>query len=223
MRFGSEKRAIVFYCALAAAGIFLTIGGNARGDIIRVDMNGEVISVVDPMGLLGGQISVYDEMTGFYRFDTSTPDSEPLNSNQGDYQQTTAGCGISLNINGMLFASVTENMDVLIRVINDTDSKDSYLLNSTVNLPVAGDVTISSIRWQLEDGTGTALSSDALVAATPWQWGSNVLEITFRGAGGGGRIEAFISYTEVVPEPASALMFSAGALFIGLRRKRWSS
>ena len=99
----------------------------------------------------------------------------------------------------------------MIKVINDTDSKDNYLLSSTSNLLTNG-LTVNSIRWQLEDGTGTVLSSDALVAATQWQWSSNVLEITFRGAGGAGR-------TEIVPEPASALMFSVGALFIGLRRK----
>jgi hypothetical protein len=221
MQFGSEKKALVFYCALAAISIFLTVGSNARGDIIRVDLHGEVTSVVDPAGLLGGQINVYDEITGFYRFDTSTLDTNPLIT-EGDYQQASAGCGISLNINGMLFASVTENMDFLIRVINDTDSEDGYFMSSTLNVPTNG-LMVNSIRWQLEDGTGTALSSDALVAVTPWQWGGNILEITFRGVGGGGRIEAFITDTEIVPEPASALMFSVGALFIGLRRKRLSS
>ena len=118
----------------------------------------------------------------------------------------------------MLFASDSENTDFLIKVINDTDSKDNYLLSSTSNLLTNG-LTVNSIRWQLEDGTGTVLSSDALVAATQWQWSSNVLEITFRGAGGAGRIGAIISDTEIVPEPASVLMFSAGALFISLRRK----
>jgi hypothetical protein len=120
----------------------------------------------------------------------------------------------------MLFASNTQNMDFLIKVINDTDSKDSYLLSSTSNLPTGGGLEISSIRWQLEDGTGTVLSSDALVGATPGQWGSNVLEITFRGAGGGGRIVAFITDTEIVPEPMTILLFMAGLPFFFRREKR---
>lgn len=193
-----------------------------RGDIVRVDLYGEVNSVIDPAGLLGGQVSVLDAVTGFYRFDTSTPDSKPLNSNEGEYQQTTPGCGISLNINGMLFTSNPnpQNMNFLIKVINDTDSNDRYLVSSTVNLPTAGGLEVSFIRWQLEDGTRTALSSDALVAATQGQWGSNVLEITFRGGGGGGRIVADISYAEIVPEPATVLMISFGFLFIGRRRSK---
>jgi hypothetical protein len=222
MQAGSEKKAIVFYCALAAVGIFLTIGGNARGDIVRVNLNGEVTSVVDPAGLLGGQVSVLDAVTGFYRFDTSTPDGKPLNSNEGEYQQTTQGCGISLNINVMSFTSNPnpENMNFLIKVINDTDSNDSYMLSSTSNLPTDGGLAVSSIHWQLDDSTCTALSSDALVAATPGQWGYNILDITFRGAGGGGRIEAIITYTESVPEPASVLTITFGILFIGGRRSK---
>jgi hypothetical protein len=278
MQSGSEKKAIVFYCApaelqrssdsvqrsadpsspigYAEAGsgpvfayqlrrgrqrtvisgrsavtsvfwlLFLIIGllffaNNARGDIVRVNLNGEVTSVVDPAGLLGGQVNVIDAVTGFYRFDTSTPDSKPLNSNEGEYQQTP-GCGISLDIGGMLFASNPnpQSMNFLIKVINDTDSNDSYLLSSTVNLPIAGGLAVSSIHWQLEDKTCSALCSDALVAATPGQWDYNVLDITFRGAGGAGRIEAIITYTESVPEPASVLTITLGILFIGGRRSK---
>jgi len=221
MQSGSEKKAVVFYCALAA-GILLSMGGYARGDIAKVDLYGEVTSIVDQAGLLGGQDNVGNEITGWYRFDTSTPDSNPLTT-EGDYQQTTPLCGISLNINGMLFASQPQNMNFLIKVINDTSSKDSYLLSSTFNLPAAGDLEVSSIRWQLDDSTSSALSSDALVPVTPWQWGSSVLDITCRGAGGVARIEAIIPYTEVVPEPASALMISLGFLLIGRRRSKKSN
>jgi hypothetical protein len=216
MQSGSEKKAFVFYCALAA-GIMLSMAGFAHGDIVRVDLYGEVTSVVDPAGLLGGQVNILDAITGFYRFDTSALDTNPLIT-EGEYQQTTPGCGISLNINGMLFASEPQNMNILIKVINDTDSKDSYLFSSTLNLPAVGGLEVSPIRWQLEDRACTALSSDALVAVTPGQWESNFLEITFRGAGSGGRIKADIYYTEVVPEPASVLIISLGFLFIGGRR-----
>jgi len=247
MQSGSEKKTVVFYCALAATRrtddrgrmmenrpvlfvfcllssvfCFLFFAGNARGDIVKVDLYGEVTSIVDQAGLLGGQVNVGNEITGWYRFDTSTPDSKPLTT-EGDYQQTTPLCGISLNINGMLFASQPTNMDFLIKVINDTSSKDSYLLSSTSNLPTAGGLEVSSIHWQLDDSTCSALSSDALVAAIPQQWESNVLDITCRGAGGAARIKAIIPYTEVVPEPASALMISLGFLLIGRRRSKKSN
>jgi hypothetical protein len=224
MPFGSYKRVLIPPSVWVAGLIVLLAGGVAHGALVTIGITGNVTFVADPAGVLDGQINAGYIITGSYMYDSSTTDTNP-SSAIGDYQFNTSPFGISLNIGGLLFASNPADVDFLIKVSNDYNSKDSFLLSSANNLPlpIGGGVTVAPIRWQLEDDTGTALNNDALPLTAPMleDWQSvNALSITCRSSAGGARIEGTITDAYLIPEPASAVVLSLGSLFIGLRRKR---
>ncbi|MGA2172657.1 MAG: PEP-CTERM sorting domain-containing protein [Sedimentisphaerales bacterium] len=221
MLFDSKQKALVLYCACISAGIVLSAGGVARGDIIQIEITGQVTSVDDRAGALAGKIKSGNTITGWYIYDSGTPDSNPL-STEGDYEHNVEPFGITLNIGGFLFASNPQDTDFLITVTNDYSSKDSYQLSSTNNLPLPSGVEVSQIWWQLNDYTATALDNDAIPLGAPvlTDWQRNNLSITC-GSNGTTRIGATITDAWlVVPEPASALIITLGIALMASRRNR---
>jgi hypothetical protein len=223
MQSGSEKKAIVFYCALAA-GILLSVGGYARGDIVTMGISGYVSSIGGQQGALPEAVNLYDVISGYYIYETTAIDTNP-SLTEGDYDYRSSPFGISLNLNGMIFASNPQNVDFQIVINNDYKGTDSYILNSNNNLPLSNGTTVTQCRWELNDNTASALSNDLLISPdSVWgNWQNNILTITCRGAGVGVRIEANITdakVTEIVPEPASVLMILSGFLFIGRRKSK---
>jgi hypothetical protein len=220
MPFDSKKKALVLYCACMVGGIVLSAGGAARGDTAKIEIIGQVTYVDDRAGVLAGQINSGDAITGWYKYDSGTPDSNPL-ATEGDYEHHVQPFGVTLNIGGLLFASDPQNVDFLIKVINDYGSMDSYLLSSANNLPLPGGIEVPQIWWQLNDYTATALDNDAipLTAPVPADWQGNNLRINC-GSGGASRIGVTITDAWLVPEPTSALTMALGATIISLRRRK---
>jgi len=221
MFFYSEKKTLVLRCASVVVAIILSTSGAGWGAAVNIEITGWVTHIYDDAGVLEGQINVDDIVTGWYRYDSSTPDTNPSIA-IGDYKYNTPPFGVSLNIGGLLFASDPQNLDFLIQVRNDYNSEDIYLLSSTNNLPILNDVTVAPIRWLLEDDTCTALNSDALPLTAPtWAgWCSgNTLSITCRSGSQAARIEGTMTDAQLVPEPASAFIMAFGATIIGLRRR----
>ena len=219
MLFDSEKKALVLYCACIAIGIVLSAGA-ARGNIVQIEITGLVTSVDDRAGVLAGKIKSGNSITGWYIYDSGTPDSNPL-STEGDYEHYVEPFGITLNIGKLTFESNPENTDFLIQVTNDYSSKDSYLLNSTNNLPLPSGAAVSQISWQLNDYTATALDNDAILPGAPVMadWQRSNLSIIC-GSSGTTRIAATITDAwRVVPEPASATLIAFGSVIFALRRK----
>jgi hypothetical protein len=221
MSFDSKKKTLVLYCACIAVGIVLSAGGAARGNIVQIEITGQVTSVDDRAGALAGKIKSGNTITGWYMYDSGTPDSNPL-STEGDYEHYVEPFGITLNISGFLFASNPGDVDFLIQVTNDSSSKDSYVLNSTNNLPLSSGAAVSQISWQLNDYTTTALDNDTIPLGAPVlaDWQRNNISIIC-GSSGTTRIGATITDAWlVVPEPASALIITLGIALIASRRRR---
>jgi hypothetical protein len=226
MQSGSEKKAVVFYCALAAlqrsafsirrsvvpdhcavsavfcllSSIFglLFFAGYAQGDIVTIGLSGYVSNVIGEQGLLPEAISFNESITGSYTYGTTAFDINP-SPWEGDYQFGGAPFGITLNIGGMLFASKPQDADFLIETSNDYNGKDSYIISSNNNFSLSNGTLVTPIRWLLEDNTASALSDDSLISPDSvwWYWQNRLLTITCRGAGGVVRIEADITEAEV--------------------------
>ena len=111
--------------------------------------------------VLGGQIEANDIFVGSYIYDPFLPDSNPL-AGVCDYEHSSSPYGITLNINGLVFASNPQDVHFLIEVNNDYGSTDHYMISSTSNLPMGG-VEVSQILWQLIDYDASVLTSDALI------------------------------------------------------------
>jgi hypothetical protein len=89
-----------------------------------------------------------------------------------------------------------------------------YWLASYNNASLDNGALVDSIWWQLNDDTGSALSSDALPTTFPFlgDWQANVLGIE-----GDRRYGIKAHVTSAIPEPCTVLLFGVGTLFL---RKR---
>ena len=189
----------------------------AQAVLITIEIEAVVDRVDDPHGYLEGKIIVGDIITGSYMYESTTPDTNPLQKG-GRYEHTTAPHGIFLSVGGFVFETNPGNVDFLIEIENDHPPDDNYLVRSHNNLPLSNGTLIGGISWLLEDNTGNALSSDALPLTAPVldDWGFNRLTVN-----GGTRAIPFGimgHVTSAIPEPASVLLFALGGFLLRKRR-----
>ncbi len=214
------------------AVIFVVLGlaaGNLRAAIIEIGITAEIAEIDDPYGLLNGQLDVGDGITGSYVYDSDTLDSS-AEPDYGEYLYTSQPYGILLTGGGFVFQFDPDNVDLWIGIGNGyIGGDDTYSIRSYNNLPLYDDVSVGIIGWQLNDPSGTALSSDALLATAP------VLEDWYSAEGlridGGipdeyGKfIESFlirapVTSVEVIPEPGTVMLLGLGGLVLLRIRSR---
>ncbi len=166
---------VVNLVALLASSM-LVVGATMEADAepISIAITAEVAYVDDPGGFLGGAITVGDVITGTYRYESTTPDTNPLPT-VGDYWHTSAPFGITLIAGGLVFRTDPNDVSFIVEIVNDYLGRDNYLLRSYSNV---FDISVPSetsnhISWQLDDPTQTALSTEALPTVPPvladWQ------------------------------------------------------
>jgi len=192
----------------------------AQAEPITIAIEAEVDSVEDVGGYLEGKIKPGDIITGAYTYDSSTPDSSPLDPIVGHYYHYASPAGISLSVGGFTFATNPSNVDFSLGVTNNGSSADVYYLFSANNLRLSNGFSINDILWQLNDSTAHALSSDALPLTAPLLdlWDSNYLLIQ-----GGPRSSQFDiqgHVTSAIPEPGTVMLLTLGGLIVRRRTKR---
>jgi len=208
------KNTIISVMAIVAFGFFLP---NAQAELIIINITATVDIVNDFGNYLEGKIHVGDTITGSYTYESTTPDSEPA-LKVGDYWHYALPAGVSLTVGGFEFRTNPSNVSFLVEVVNDYPTGDDYGYISYNNLPLSNGTLVDYISWHLHDTTGTALSSDSLPATAPkflsqWQYNDLILEGEHSGYG----IDATVTSAEVIPEPATILLFAVGTI---LFRKR---
>jgi hypothetical protein len=164
---------VVVMCCL----FFWPMTANAK--LVTIEIEAVVDSVDDDHGVLEGKIKTGDIITGWYSYDTSTPDSNPSIS-EGRYLHYTPPYGIFLSVGGFNFETDPANVDFLVEITNDYPPNDGYFLLSYSNIPLSSDVVVDYIFWHLYDPMGSALSTDALPTTPPVldEWQFNHLLIT---------------------------------------------
>jgi hypothetical protein len=185
-----------------------------QAEMITIAITGQITGVSDQYGHLENKIHVSDTITGTYTYDSAMLDSNP-SSTVGDYMYNASPAGISLNCGGFNFRTNPDDVDFLVEILNNDGIRnyDGYLLRSYNNLPLSNGALVNHISWQLDDSTGTALSSEALPFTAPdlGRWNSNVLQIFNDNDFG---ISATITSAVLVPEPATLLLFGIGTLLL---------
>ena len=197
---------------LAISALIVT---TAQAELITIAIEAEVNEVSDLAGHLEGKISSGSLITGQYIYESTTMDSDS-SSDGGEYLWNASPFGIFLMGGGFNFQTDPCNVNFSIGILNNSLSRDSYVVGSHENIYLSNGTTVNEIFWQLEDSTMTALDSDLLLLTAPGlgDWDYNQLYIN-----GGPResdftIHATVTSAEVVPEPATVLFLLFGtALF----------
>ena len=197
-----------------------------QAQVITIAIEASVREIYDDADLLEGAITIDDIITGTYTYSTDVADTNP-SSTVGDYEYSESSYGVELLCNGLEFKTDPCDVDFLLKIINDKDygygEEDVYLFYSYNNLPLLSSIGIDSISWQLNDYTGTAISSTALPSTAPiledWQ---SLVGVHIRSEKIGDNYDTFHIYADVtsaivIPEPATLLFLTSGVLL--LRRK----
>jgi len=186
----------------------------AEATWVTIEITAEVDAVEDSGNYLEGQINPGDTITGSYIYESTTLDSSPLDPIVGHYWHYAVPAGISLSVNGFEFRTDPSNVEFLVGIVNDNASGDDiYWVDSYNNLPLSNGTLVDTIVWQLDDPTGTALSSDALPTTPPvlgdWQ---SMVGLRLDGERAGWGIDATV--TSAIPEPSTILLLGMGALIL---------
>jgi hypothetical protein len=218
---GDMKKAI-----LSISFVLLLSFTPIRAEIIKIGLTGLVDSVTDPYNLLENGIHQNDSITGFYVYDSTTPDTNPLPI-YGTYLYASTPYGISLTITSVTFQTDPLNVNFLVSIANDNQGNDSYSIISYNNLTLANGVTVDNLSWDLVDNLGIAISTTDLPVTPPdlSKWPFNNLYI-FGGVGGtppcfdeAFHIQGHITSAYLIPEPATFFLPALGGLLLKTARK----
>ena len=126
----------------AVVFVILALSANSlRATIITINLTAEIAEVDDLGGLLEGNVNVGDTITGSYTYDSTTSDSNPLET-VGDYWHFSPPYGINLSAGGFVFETDPDNVNFLVEICNNHLGDDNYLLLSYNNLPLSNGVLV---------------------------------------------------------------------------------
>jgi hypothetical protein len=139
----------------------------AAANTVTVEFVARVETVRNPSGLCAA-VAPGDRIAGRYRYTLGVQDSNEGDF-VGDYAYPAPPNGIQLRIGGQVTGSDPADTSFLLEVVNDFpgNGSDSYVIHSFNNLPLTCGSPVDHISWQLDDPTGTALSSTALPSRPP--------------------------------------------------------
>jgi len=196
--------------------------GNARGEIIRIDLVGEVTDLDDREDLFGGTIDVGDTVTASYVYTTDFTSGY----GESEYQtfMFTDPFGFSLVVGEFEFQSEPGNVSLHISIGDDYQSTDRYSVQSHNNVLVGSDAAVDAMQWYLVDYTLSAFSNSALPSTAPniEDFQGNSLYLAC-----GDRpptcllltAEVTSATATVVPELCTFVLLGTGSLFLVRRRK----
>ena len=194
---------------------------SVRAEQIKIALTGYVNNVSDSYNLLGGSIHNGDAITGYYIYDSATADSDS-SAVFGSYKYTITPYGMSITIGSTTFKTDSTNVNFEVGLINNYagETLDSYEITSYNNFQLVNGVSVGQLHWQLDDYTGTALSSDALLLTAPdlTKWQDNSMSV-FGGTDAKTQfvIRGYITSAYLVPEPMTLFLLGLGGLL--LRRR----
>ena len=127
-------------------------------------LSGVLTQVDDPSSVLDGSIQPGLRFSGHYVLETTTGDSN-ADPTVGDYWHSAAPAGLRVEMGNYVFETDPANVSFLVEVV-DRPGDDHFVMH-TYNNRATGGVLVEPISWQLDDFTGAAVTSDALITGPP--------------------------------------------------------
>jgi hypothetical protein len=207
---------------------------SAEAKLVPIAITAEVTRVQDDRGLLEGRVNIGDLITGVYIYDSSTPDTydpsvlpgyPPPAPAKGIYEHTAPPYGMTLTVGGFVFMTDPEDVDFIITINSSGSylSSDEYVVASYNNLPLSNGVRTGKIVLRAS-GDYTVLPSDALPTTAPDLDRWNTVVVLCWGAAGEEDyyFRADVTSAVLIPEPATMILLSLGALVL-LRKRKFCS
>jgi len=178
---------------------------------VTIYIEAEVDSVEDDDNYLEGQINPGSLITGFYIYESTTPDSSPTDPVQGNYWHYYPPAGLFLTVGGFDFMTDPCDVEFNVFIRNNNPNDDIYGVDSLNNLPLSNGTIVDAIYWSLKDHTASVFSSDALPTTAPSldQWDENLLRLRTD------RIFLIDAHvTSAIPEPTTFVLFGLSGFLL---------
>lgn len=200
-----ESRALRAGLLAGSLLVALALGGRAEAALIA-QFTGTVTSTTS--GLAGG-FTVGGLVTGSYRFDETTPDSDAT-TNRGVYPAID---DYRVQFGGSYAASATAG-EISVRV--PPFGVHTYAAAASPSGPNVSGLAPTNMVLVLEDSSQTALGSEALpVSLDPGNFDFRVFQLSF----GEDFVSVDLETFSIIPEPATAALLGLGAMALGRRRR----
>lgn len=189
--------------SLILVGSLLVLLPACQGEnLVSFQFGGSVSLLDDFNDLLGGAISVGDPVSGVFRYDLNTGDSDP-SPYGGLYVHTAPPAGISVETKGFVFRTDPVNVDFQVEVDSFIGHPaDTLILSSWKNIiPIleSGILEGSLLHVSLSDLTHGALEGDALPAELHLEDWTSAFGTIRIDAGGNG--DVFLQFSIDTLEP----------------------
>lgn len=187
------------------------LSGVAEGALITFGFAGQITSVSDPQGVLGGAVAVGQSYSGTYSFDSETPDLYPGLLENGRYACTLNGLSVLL---GSLPLVIPESFVS----VGDHLRGDFYGVGTGKQL--SGAWRVAEFGVTMHENTGSVFANDSLPLTVPDLnlFPTRSLWVQLGPTSG---LEAIIqgTVTSWIPEPGTLLLAAAGTITATTRRR----
>lgn len=135
-----------------------------RAEVLHFAFSGFVVAADSYGFVLDGSITEGTPLIGFYRFESTTPDSN-ADPTVGDYYHTDFPAEMTVKLGNYVFRTDPQQRNVLIEIVN-RPGDDDYQVSSQ-NTICSPPLPVYALSWQLIDPAGTHWTNDALPTVPP--------------------------------------------------------
>lgn len=188
--------------------------GSASAAALTVYLTGHVTGVYDSAGMLGGQLTAGQAVTGQYTYDTSVPDQNP-DWQYGVYPQGNWQGAIRLSAGSLLFESdpAASYWRYEVDVHHFSPGYQSFFRISTSGYkPLANGAPVNDVNVWFDDFSGNTPSSDLLPTGAPdlHTYSQSTLTVAGYSATSSYSVVFAIDSVSTVPPPDGGWVISPG-------------
>ncbi len=200
---------------LLCGGVVSVLGaGSVSAAALTVYLTGHVTGVDDSAGMLGGQLTVGQTVTGQYTYDTSVSDQDP-DWQYGVYPQGNWQGAVRLSAGSLLFESdpAASYWRYEIDVHHYSPGYQSFFRISTSGYkPLASGAPVNDVFIWFDDFSGNTPSSDSLLTSAPdlHAYSQSTIIVSGNAATSSYNVVFAIDSVSTVPPPDGGWLVSPG-------------